>query len=179
MSSVQSSDLVDREGPASPHVFLVCGGRWGGLCSPSGPDCRTPTRPSLPRAPPGSESWLPLTTAVWGGASSTKRGPSGSLRPPLNLPGSGDLPSAWAWGIRLLLGRQGCQDGAAAHLGSAVLPRECRGLFVPGSQRRTGGAPASASPRKLLPALVRSLPPSGPPSAAGGVFVAAAAPMKF
>lgn len=54
-------------------------------------------------------------------------------------------------------------------------PRSCsasaEGSLCPGSRLRTGGAPASASHRKLLPALVRSLPPSGPPSAAGVVFV--------
>ena len=89
-------------------------------------------------------------------------------------------------GIRLFparrqgcLGRGRCEDGAAAHLGSAVLRIECRGLFVPGLTAQNWGAPASASHRKLLPVLVRSLPPSGPPSAAGIVFVAAAAPKKF
>lgn len=54
-------------------------------------------------------------------------------------------------------------------------PRSCgasaEGSLCPGSRIRTGGAPASASHRKLLPALVRSLPPSGPQSAAGVVFV--------
>lgn len=149
-----------------------------------------PAHPSvfLPRAPPKPGSQLHLTTAGWRGRLFIHQ--IGALGAPLPPPdpclGPWDLPR----GIKLFLaargrgclGRGGREDGAAAYLGSAVLRRECRGLFVPGLPAQNWGSPCRRLPSQTPPRTrpqPPALPPSGPPSAAGVVFVAAAEPEKF
>lgn len=57
------------------------------------------------------------------------------------------------------LGREGCLNGSAAYLGSAVLRRQCRELFVPRLTAQNWGSPCRRLPSQTPP-RPRPQPPS-------------------
>lgn len=126
-----------------------------------------PAHPSvfLPRAPPKPVSQLHLTTSGRRDrvSSSIKSGHFRRVGHPLTPAwDSGTYPR----GIKLFpargrgcSGRGGREDGAAAYLGSAVLRRECRGLFVPGLPAPNWGSPCKRLPSQTPP-RTRPQPPT-------------------
>lgn len=162
-----------------PSRLAGSGGR-GGVCGGSlfalGSRLKTPTRTGLPAQPPLGP---PSPTQAQVLAAPDKcgrqklsiqqmRGTPGSLCHPLNTlhgtPGptlDPDLgePRLFAARGPGRLGREGCEHGAAAYLGSAVLRRECRGLFVPGLTAQNWGSPCKRLPSQTPP-RTRPQPPS-------------------
>lgn len=183
-----TANLMDGKGPGSPHVRVAAVGRRRSLF------------PILTALPARSSLFLPRCPTQAGVFAAFDNcrleeealHPSneGHFRQPLPSPepclGPWD-PATYPRGIRLFRERrQGClgrgrrEDGRRLTSSRRSCGSSAEVSLCPGSQRRTGEplqAPPIANSSPYSSAA--SLPPSGPPSSAGIVFVAAAAPKKF